>query len=125
MLTETKSKLADLICGQISQPASPAIHVLADSLLGTYEKTVLAILFYGSCLRTGTDLGGLVDLYVIVDSYPAAFPKSIMSALFPWTISTAAHRNAGFILTSGAALPNRLAYCMRATNGLPGRFNRL
>jgi len=77
----TETKLIDLICGQISQPASPAIHMLADSLLGTYGKTVLAILFYGSCLRTGTDLGGLVDLYVIVDSYPAAFPKSVLSAL--------------------------------------------
>ena len=77
----TETKLTDLICRQISQPVSPAIHALADTLLGTYGKTVLAVLFYGSCLRTGTDLGGLVDLYVIVDSYPAAFPKSILSAL--------------------------------------------
>jgi hypothetical protein len=81
MLTETKTKLTDLICRQISQPASPAIHALADTLLGTYGKTVLAVLFYGSCLRTGTDRDGMVDLYVIVDSYSAAFPKSILSAL--------------------------------------------
>jgi hypothetical protein len=77
----TETKLTDFICRQISQPASPAIHALADTLLGTYGKAVLAVLFYGSCLRTGTDLGGLVDLYVIVDSYPAAFPKSILSEL--------------------------------------------
>ena len=77
----TESQLTDLICQQISQPASPAIHELADTLLAAYEKTVLAVLFYGSCLRTGNDRGGLVDLYVIVSSYTAAFPKSILSPL--------------------------------------------
>jgi hypothetical protein len=77
----TERELTDLICRQISQPASPAIHLLADTLLAAYGKTVIAVLFYGSCLRTGTDRGGLVDLYVIVDSYTAAFPKSILSTL--------------------------------------------
>jgi hypothetical protein len=77
----TETKLTDLIRRQISQPASPPIHALADWLLETYGKTVLAVLFYGSCLRTGTDRGGLVDLYVIVDSYPAAFPNSILAIL--------------------------------------------
>jgi hypothetical protein len=76
-----ETKLTYLICRQISQPASPAIHALADVLLETYGKSVLAILFYGSCLRTGTDRGGMVDLYLIVDSYSAAFPKSILSIL--------------------------------------------
>jgi len=77
----TETKLIDLIRRQISQPASSAIHLLADTLLESYGETVAAILFYGSCLRTGTDLGGIVDLYVIVDSYPAAFRRSILSVL--------------------------------------------
>ena len=77
----TETKLRDLIRRPISQPASPAIHLLADTLLRSYGKTVQAILFYGSCLRTGTDRGGMVDLYVIVDRYAAAFPRSILSAL--------------------------------------------
>jgi len=77
----TETKLTELICRQISQPASPAIHALADVLLETYGNPVLAILFYGSCLRSGTDRGGMVDLYVIVDSYSATFPKSILSIL--------------------------------------------
>jgi hypothetical protein len=77
----TETKLTKLICRQISQPASPAIRALADTLLATYGKTVLSILFYGSCLRTGTDRGGLVDLYVIVDSYSAAFPRPILAIL--------------------------------------------
>jgi len=77
----SETKLTDLICRQISQPASPAIHALADRLLANYGTAVLAVLFYGSCLRTGNDREGIVDLYLIVDSYPAAFAKSILSAL--------------------------------------------
>jgi hypothetical protein len=74
-------KLTDHISRQISQPASPAIQTLAKTLLDTYGQAVQAILFYGSCLRTGDDRGGLVDLYVLVDSYRAAFPKSILAVL--------------------------------------------
>jgi len=77
----TEMKLTDQISRQISQPASPAIHALADWLLDTYGEAVQAILFYGSCLRTGDDRGGLVDLYVLVDRYRAAFSKSILAVL--------------------------------------------
>ena len=66
---------------QISQAASPAIHALADRLLNTYADTVQAILFYGSCRRTGEDRGGLVDLYVLVDSYRDAYRRPILAAL--------------------------------------------
>jgi hypothetical protein len=74
-------KLTDQISRQISQPTSPAIHALADTLLDTYGEAVQAILFYGSCLRTGDDRGGLVDLYVLVDSYRAAYSKSTLAVL--------------------------------------------
>ena len=74
-------KLTDQISRQISQPASPAIHALADTILETYGGAVQAILFYGSCLRTGEDRGGLVDLYVLVDSYLAADRRPILAAL--------------------------------------------
>jgi len=79
MLIETK--FTNHIGRQISQPASPAIHALADTLLSTYGKAVQAILFYGSCLRTGEDRGGLVDIYILVDSYRAAYRKLILAAL--------------------------------------------
>ena len=77
----TESKLTDQISRQISQPASPAIHALVDTLLDTYGEAVDAILFYGSCLRTGDDRGGLVDLYVLVDRYRAAYSKSTLAVL--------------------------------------------
>ena len=77
----TETKLTNRISRQITQSASPAIHALADTLLDTYGEAVQAILFYGSCLRTGDDRGGLVDLYVLVDRYRAAYSKSTLAFL--------------------------------------------
>jgi hypothetical protein len=77
----TETNLTNQIHRQISQPASPAIHTLADTLLDTYTGAVQAILFYGSCLRTGEDRGGLVDLYVLVDSYLTAYRRPMLAAL--------------------------------------------
>ena len=77
----TETKLIDQIYRQTSQPASPAIHALADRLLADHADAIEAILFYGSCLRTGEDLGGLVDLYVLVDRYRAIEPRSLLAAL--------------------------------------------
>ena len=73
----TETKFTNHIGRQISQPASAAIHALADRLLATYGKAAQAILFYGSCLRTGDDRGGLVDLYILVDSYRTAYRKNV------------------------------------------------
>ena len=77
----TETKLIDQIHRQISQPVSPAIHALADRLLADHADAIEAILFYGSCLRTGEDLGGLVDLYVLVDRYRAIEPRFLLAAL--------------------------------------------
>ena len=74
-------KLTDQLYQQVSQPVPPAIKTLADTLLATYGNAVQAILFYGSCLRTGDDRGGLVDLYVIVERYGSAEPRRILAAL--------------------------------------------
>jgi hypothetical protein len=76
-----ETKLTDQIYRQISQPASPAIGALTDTLLATYRQAIQAILFYGSCLRTGDDREGLVDLYVLIDRYRATYPSRFLAAL--------------------------------------------
>jgi hypothetical protein len=50
-------------------PQSAVLPVLVDTLLTRHGDTVNAILFYGSCLRSGDLFDGLVDLYLIVDRY--------------------------------------------------------
>jgi len=77
----TDTILKDQICRKISQPAPSAIHALADNLLANYGEAVQAILFYGSCLRTGDDRDGIVDLYLLVERYRAAEPRRILAVL--------------------------------------------
>ena len=76
-----ESELTNQIYQQMMQPAPPAIKTLSDALLQNYGNAIDAILFYGSCLRTGEDRGGLVDLYVLVDRYRALEPRRILAAL--------------------------------------------
>lgn len=64
----------------------PAIRALIDTLCAQYGDSVSAILLYGSCLRSGDPLDGLVDLYVLVDSYRLAYRKqwlAMANALLP------------------------------------------
>jgi predicted nucleotidyltransferase len=61
--------LAGLIRRKTGQPAAAAVRVLAETVTAKYGEAVQAIVFYGSCLRSGDDRGGMVDLYVIVDGY--------------------------------------------------------
>jgi hypothetical protein len=74
-------QLINLIRRQSSQPASPGVRALADELLKCYGTTAQAILFYGSCLRTADDFDGLVDLYLLVDSYRSTYRSQIQAAL--------------------------------------------
>ena len=76
MTMEIPERLIRLIRRETSRPAPPPVRVLARALLARYGDAALAILFYGSCFRKGDDAGGIVDLYLIVDSYPHAFRRS-------------------------------------------------
>ncbi len=50
-------------------PEHPALRTLVGALRTRYGENVVAVLFYGSCLRSGDPYDGLVDLYLIVDRY--------------------------------------------------------
>ncbi len=62
-------------------PDHPALLTLVEALRTRYGNNAVAILFYGSCLRSGDPYDGLVDLYVIVDRYRDANP-SLASAVW-------------------------------------------
>lgn len=66
-------------------PDSPALRALVDALLQRHGDAVNAILFYGSCLRSGDLFDGLVDLYLIVDGYTACYPRK-SRALANWLL---------------------------------------
>jgi len=70
---------------QPAPPDSPALQALIDALRRRHGETVNAILFYGSCLRSGDLFDGLVDLYLIVDSYTAFYARKTR-ALANWLL---------------------------------------
>jgi hypothetical protein len=82
---EPQSRLFRLIEEQSSHRAGPALDVLRRELLTLYGGAVDAILFYGSCLRNGNPLDGLVDLYVVVSGYRAAYGIR-STALWNWLL---------------------------------------
>lgn len=65
---ELGATLADLA----PTPQHPALGRLVDSLREKYGDCAVAVLFYGSCLRSGDPYDGLVDLYLIVEGYRCA-----------------------------------------------------
>ena len=67
------SALDQAIASQITALAPDAVAALGDHLRERFGSHALAILFYGSCRRAHDDAGGIVDLYVLVDSYRAAY----------------------------------------------------
>ena len=73
--------LSKLIRQEACRPVPPPVQALADRLRAVYGDAAAAILFYGSCLRSGDDRGGMVDLYVLVDSYRAAYPSRFLQLL--------------------------------------------
>jgi len=73
--------LIELIAQETPEHYSQEFHALRDGLLQQYGDAVDAMLIYGSCLRSGDALDGLVDLYLVVDDYHRAYSKWI-PALF-------------------------------------------
>jgi hypothetical protein len=72
--------LVAIIRQMADHPVYPAIEALVDHIRRRIANPA-AILFYGSCLRSGDDRGGMADLYVLVDRYQNSGQSAIWSAL--------------------------------------------
>lgn len=75
------SRLLTLISQQCTVVAPAGVRILAEEIQARYSDSVQAILFYGSCLRTGDDSEGLVDLYLLVDRYSSAYSDRVQPIL--------------------------------------------
>jgi hypothetical protein len=56
--------LENLVASELARPAPVELQALTAELLRRHGASVSAVLFYGSCRRTG-DLSGLLDLYIL------------------------------------------------------------
>lgn len=70
---------------EIGQPVAPPVAAIAEAARARHGDAVMAVLFYGSCLRLGSDDGKVVDLYLVVDSYRAGYGAGI-GALLNWAL---------------------------------------
>ncbi|MEC3948822.1 hypothetical protein [Sphingobium sp. HWE2-09] len=70
------NNLLPLVTAEISAPADPRAAAMAGALAAHYPHAARAVLFYGSCLREANLDGLMLDFYLIVSDYPAAYGKS-------------------------------------------------
>lgn len=79
-MPDTTTPLIHFIAEEIARPVPSALTTLTTEIRRRHGNAVAAILFYGSCLRKNT-LDGVVDLYVLVDSYHAAYESVFLTLL--------------------------------------------
>lgn len=63
----------------------PALLHLVDALRERHGEQVTAVLFYGSCLRSGDPYDGLADLYLVVDNY-RSIGQGSLKAMWNWLL---------------------------------------
>jgi hypothetical protein len=68
--------LHQLIDAELAEPVEPRVTAMAAAVAALYPAAARAVLFYGSCLRERQLEGLMLDFYLIVSDYRAAYGKS-------------------------------------------------
>jgi hypothetical protein len=79
-------QIVNAVSKKSERTPSPAVSALIDEIMQRHGEAARGVLFYGSCLRSGDDLDGLVDLYLLVNDYRSAFKsriQALLNALLP------------------------------------------
>jgi len=79
MTVETRS-LRELVAEELSLPVDPRVTAVAEAIAAKHGAAARAVLFYGSCLREQQLDGLMLDFYLIVSDYRAAYGKSWLAA---------------------------------------------
>lgn len=74
------TNLREFVLEEWNRDVPAAVVIAATDIAAQYGDSVQGVLFYGSCLRTGEIEDKILDFYVIVDSYAAAYAKRWMAA---------------------------------------------
>jgi hypothetical protein len=95
------------------ESARLALDALTQALQRRHRGNLAAILFYGSCLRSGDPYEGLVDLYVIVRRYRDAHDKPVAA----WA-NAVLPPNVYYLQTQAADRPVRCKYAVLSRRDL-------
>ncbi|HET9354821.1 MAG TPA: hypothetical protein VFO42_01500 [Sphingomicrobium sp.] len=75
-------------------PVDPRVRAMAEAIASRHGEASRAVLFYGSCLRDVPLDGAMLDFYLIVSTYRAAYRKrwqAIANRLLPPNVFPFAH----------------------------------
>jgi hypothetical protein len=67
--------LRELVAEELAVPVDPRVAAFAENIASRHGDASRAVLFYGSCLRQRELDGLMLDFYLIVSDYRAAFDK--------------------------------------------------
>jgi hypothetical protein len=74
------SGLTELVAEELSEPVDPRVRDIAAAIAAKHDPASRAVLFYGSCLRERELEGRMLDFYLIVSDYRAAYDKRWLAA---------------------------------------------
>jgi hypothetical protein len=78
-------RLINEVAWESNKETSPDLVPVVDSLIMRFGESLDSVMLYGSCLHSAISLDeGIVDLYVIVDSYYKAYSKRYLANLNAW-----------------------------------------
>lgn len=69
------AELHALVVEELGRPVDPRVGEMAAAIAGKHGMASEAVLFYGSCLRQQQLDGLMLDFYLIVSAYRAAYQK--------------------------------------------------
>jgi hypothetical protein len=72
--------LCALVADELSLPVDPRVAAMAAAIATRHGAAAQAVLFYGSCLHDQPLDGSMLDFYLIVSSYRAAYSKRWLAA---------------------------------------------
>jgi hypothetical protein len=72
--------LRALVAEELSMPVDPRVGAIADAIAAKHEPASRTVLFYGSCLRERELEGRMLDFYLIVSDYRAAYGSRWLAA---------------------------------------------
>lgn len=74
-------EISAIVTDEAGRPTPPAVQHVADAIRRRHGDAVVAILFYGSCLRqeslSSTGADSVLDFYALVERYRAAYRQPL------------------------------------------------
>jgi hypothetical protein len=77
------AELSELLADEIFEPAPDSARRMAAELCRRHGAAVVAVVFYGSCLRRRSE-EGVLDFYLIVDDYRRAYDSRWLARVNAW-----------------------------------------